>query len=317
MVPGLETAARRAAVHGGARARRVAAVRRLRGAERDRGDRLKTRKLAGYIPAGWFAALVTLSRDGRHSDRQQRERLRVGPNGGTGFVAPDRGLHPGDIMQGTLQIIPVPDDAALVAMTQQVVRNTYVTREVTTEAARHLPFANSRGRGPIKHIVFVVKENRTYDQVFGQRRGARGDAANTTLGLGMRVASKDGTRVLERVDVTPNHHALADAYAISDNFYCDADQSNTGHRWVVGVYPNEWVEVNARSRIEEKLFSPAPGRRYVAGRGRVGAIPRTTTKRARSGSTWRGIASRSSTSGSARRCRQRSKSRCTRRPASA
>jgi phospholipase C len=87
----------------------------------------------------------------------------------------------------------------------------HVTREVTTEAGAALPFANSRTRGPIKHIVFVVKENRTYDQVFGQRRGARGDAANTTLGLGMRVASKDGTRVLERVDVTPNHHALADA----------------------------------------------------------------------------------------------------------
>jgi YVTN family beta-propeller protein len=106
--------------------------------------------------------------------------------------------HPGDIMQGTLQIIPVPDDAAIAAMTQQVVRNTYVRREVTTEARAKLPFVNSRMRGPIKHIVFVVKENRTYDQVFGQRRGTRGDAANTTLGLGMRVASKDGTRVLER-----------------------------------------------------------------------------------------------------------------------
>jgi hypothetical protein len=65
--------------------------------------------------------------------------------------------------------------------------------------------------------------------------------------------------------VSPNHHALADRFAIGDNFYCDSDQSNTGHRWVVGVYPNEWVEVNARSRIEARLFSSAPGRRYVAG----------------------------------------------------
>ena len=71
--------------------------------------------------------------------------------------------------------------------------------------------------------------------------------------------------MLERVDVSPNHQALADRFAISDNFYCDADQSNTGHRWVVGVYPNEWVEVNARSRIEARLFSSAPGRRYVSG----------------------------------------------------
>jgi len=71
--------------------------------------------------------------------------------------------------------------------------------------------------------------------------------------------------VLRDVDVSPNHQALADQFAISDNFYCDSDQSNTGHRWVAGVYPNEWVEVNARSRIEARLFSPAPGRRSVTG----------------------------------------------------
>ena len=117
--------------------------------------------------------------------------------------------------------------------------------------------------------MFVVKENRTYDQVFGQRRDARGNPAGATLGLGVRVASKDGQRVLPRVDVTPNHHALADRFAISDNFYCDADQSNTGHRWVVGVYPNEWVEVNARSRIEARPFGPAPGRRNVNGASAV------------------------------------------------
>jgi hypothetical protein len=85
----------------------------------------------------------------------------------------------------------------------------------------------------------------------------------------MTVRNEDGSRVVERADVSPNHHALADRFAISDNFYCDADQSNTGHRWVAGVYPNEWVEVNARSRIEARLFSPAPGRRYVSGSSAV------------------------------------------------
>jgi phospholipase C len=133
--------------------------------------------------------------------------------------------------------------------TRQVIANTYVRRVVTSAERSVLPLASSPERGPIKHIVFVVKENRTFDQVFGQRAGVHGDAANTTLGMNMRVTSADGARVLEHVDVSPNHQALADAYAISDNFYCDSDQSNTGHRWVVGVYPNEWVEVNARSEI--------------------------------------------------------------------
>src|SRR5439155_700343 len=108
-------------------------------------------------------------------------------------------------------------------------------------------------------------ENRTFDQVFGARPGVKGDPANADLGLKLTFANKARTARLDRVDVSPNHQALADQFAISDNFYCDSDQSNTGHRWVVGVYPNEWVEVNARSRIVANPFSSAPGRRYVNG----------------------------------------------------
>jgi YVTN family beta-propeller protein len=226
---------------------------------------LAARRVAGYIPAGWWCAIVSLSKDARTLFVTSAKGLGSGPNGGTGFIAPARGRHPGDIMQGTLQIVPVPDQATLDRYTKQVMANTYATREVTREERGSLPLVNSPANGPIKHIIFVVKENRTFDQVFGQRKDVRGDAANTTLGLKMRVATADGKKVLESVDVSPNHQALADAYAISDNFYCDSDQSNTGHRWVVGVYPNEWVEVNARSEIEDRIFSSAPGRRYVNG----------------------------------------------------
>ncbi|MDR1989175.1 MAG: bifunctional YncE family protein/alkaline phosphatase family protein, partial [Acidobacteriaceae bacterium] len=227
---------------------------------------LATRHVDGYMPAGWFTALVALSGDGRTLYASSAKGFGSGPNGGTNFVDPGRGLHPGDIMQGTLQVLSVPDASTLAAMTSQVMRNTYVAREVPAATAAALPLANSSADGPIKHIVFVVKENRTFDQVFGQRAGVRGDAANAELGLKIRVASSDKTRAIdEPVDVSPNHHALADAFAMSDNFYCDSDQSNTGHRWVVGVYPNEWTEVNARSRIESRLFGTAPGRRNVNG----------------------------------------------------
>src|SRR6185503_7940938 len=92
-----------------------------------------------------------------------------------------------------------------------------------------------------------------------------GDPSMAEFGLSQTVQSKDGKQVLQGVDVSPNHHALADRFAISDNFYCDSDQSHTGHRWVAGVYPNEWVEVNAKNWMEAKVFSSAPGRRYVAG----------------------------------------------------
>ena len=164
---------------------------------------LQTRRVEGYVPAGWFAALVALSPDGQRLFVSSAKGLGSGRNAGPGFDDPGRGLHPGDIMQGTLQILDAPRGTLLTDGTRQVEENTYVRREVPLAASRALPYVNSRVDGPIKHIVFVVKENRTYDQVFGQRRGARGNPAGASLGLGVRVASKDGTRVLD----VGGHHA--------------------------------------------------------------------------------------------------------------
>jgi len=211
------------------------------------------RTLLGYIPAGWFCSNVAVSKDGKTLFVSSAKGMGSGPNGGRGFKTPKRGAHPGYIMQGLFQVIPVPDQHALVDDTARVVANT----------VRHGPDAPKLP--PIKHIVFIVKENRTFDQIFGQRKDVAGDPTLANYGLHRDLKSDDGKRTLKNVDITPNHHALADRFAISDNFHCDSDQSNTGHRWVVGVYPNEWVEVNARSEMNEDLFSKAPGRRYVAG----------------------------------------------------
>jgi YVTN family beta-propeller protein len=222
-------------------------------------------RLLGYIPAGWFCSLVNTSNDGRRLFVASAKGLGSGPNGGTGFVAPTRGTHPGDIMQGILQVVEVPDQSRLDAYTTQVIANTYVSKDEADDGRNPVPPAPGVRQSPIRHVVFIVKENRTFDQVFGQRKGVAGDPANCELGVKRTFGNEDGSLTLRDVDVSPNHQALADEFAISDNFYCDSDQSNTGHRWIVGVYPNEWVEVNARSRIEERIFSSAPGRRYVAG----------------------------------------------------
>ena len=226
---------------------------------------LPRRRLLGYIPAGWFCSSVEVSKDGKWLFIASAKGLGSGPNGGRGFAAPARGLHPGDIMQGLFQVVPVPEDPQLEEYTRQVIGNTYTVREVVDDGTNPLPPAPGLRRSPIRHVVFIVKENRTFDQVFGQRQGVVGDPTNTDLGVKMSFTNKEKSLSLKDVDVSPNHQALADQFAISDNFYCDSDQSNTGHRWVAGVYPNEWVEVNARSRIEERVFSSAPGRRYVAG----------------------------------------------------
>lgn len=225
---------------------------------------LRDRRLAGYIPAGWFCSFVHASRDGRRLFVSSPKGGGSGPNGGRGFVAPARGSHPADIMQGMFQVVDIPDAARLAEYTRQVVANTYRKRDVIDDGRNPLPPAPNVRRSPIRHVVFIVKENRTFDQVFGQRKNVVGDPTLAGLGRHVTVTNRLGASVKD-VEVAPNHQALADRFALCDNFYCDSDQSNTGHRWVVGVYPNEWVEVNARSRIEAQPFSSAPGRRYVAG----------------------------------------------------
>ncbi len=222
------------------------------------------RKLEGYIPAGWFCSFVRVSKSGRELFVSSAKGLGSGPNGGRGFVPPERGSHPGDIMQGLFARVDVPNAEQLQAYTRQVVDNTYRTQKRADGGPKPLPPATGVRKSPIEHVVFIVKENRTFDQVFGERTGVNGDP--TLADLGRNVTARNKNReVVTGVNVSPNHQALADRFAISDNFYCDSDQSNTGHRWVAGVYPNEWVEVNARSRIEARPFSSAPGRRYVNG----------------------------------------------------
>ena len=113
--------------------------------------------------------------DGRTLFVSSAKGLGSGPNGGRGFVDPGRGPHPGDIMQGTLQIVPVPDPAALATTRAQSSRTRRAARGCLARSTRGRPDRRRARSGPIRHIVFVVKENRTFDQVFGQRRGVDGD----------------------------------------------------------------------------------------------------------------------------------------------
>ena len=91
------------------------------------------RRVEGYLPAGWFASLVAVTRGGRGLVVSSAKGLGSGPNGGRGYVATERGLHPGDVMQGTLQVLPAPDAAALARGTQPGGR-------------QHLRRASGRGR---------------------------------------------------------------------------------------------------------------------------------------------------------------------------
>ena len=99
------------------------------------------------------------------------------------------------------------------------------------------------GQGsPIKHVFYVIKENRTYDQVFGDVPRGNGDPTLVEFGA----------------NVSPNHHALAEQFVLLDNYYGPGDQSALGHRWVLQAFPSDWVHKygNARNNQSPMLLGP-------------------------------------------------------------
>jgi DNA-binding beta-propeller fold protein YncE len=221
-------------------------------------------KLLGYIPTGWFPTKTEVSPDGLTLYVATARGLGSGPNGGKDFVKTKAGTYVGDIMLGTFEKINLKE--INLKKSTRLVRD-YTCREVkvSDNGSNPLPPASGLRKSPIRYIVFITKENRTYDEVFGQYEKARGDASLARYGMGVVVSNRDKTLIVNHINVMPNHQKLARQFAISDNFYCDSDASVHGHRWMVGTYPNEWVELNSSVKITRNLFSTAPGRKYVAG----------------------------------------------------
>ncbi len=215
-------------------------------------------KLLGHIPTGWFPAKLKVSNDGKKLIVANAKGYGSGANGGKDFKTGDEGSYIGALMKGTVSIFNIPQDNELEALTKQVIENNFKFENVlsvgsgvpptqTTAEGKDknpIPLYSKHSESPIKYIVFISKENRTYDEVFAQNPNGKGDTTLARYGMNRTFANKKGDLKLSGVDVMPNHHALAKRFAISDNFYCDSDVSADGHRWLVGTYPNEWVETS-------------------------------------------------------------------------
>ncbi|MBI4585967.1 MAG: phosphoesterase [Planctomycetes bacterium] len=219
----------------------------------------------GAIPTGWFPTKLAVSPDNRWIAIATSRGFGAGPNGGLRFQVPPQGTYVGDIMLGTVHRLEAPDGVQLERYTREVVLNTVREIAVEDDGRNPLPAAPGLRRSPIRHIVYITKENRTYDQVFGQILEGRGDPSLARYGAGSTVCNKNRTRCESGVTVMPNHLKIARDFAVSDNFYCDSDASVHGHRWMVGTYPNEWVEANAATKKDCNIHSTAPGRKFVSG----------------------------------------------------
>lgn len=194
-------------------------------------------RMMGRIPAGWYPARVAVSPDGSRLYVSNAKGIGSGPNGGRDFKPGPEGTYVGSLMKGTLSLMPVPAEGELSELTRIVLRNNGLTDgEIKRDPNHPVPARAGKASQKIKHVIFITKENRTFDEVFGAMPGVRGDASLVKFG----VPRKIGT--IEDVVVMPNHAALARQFAISDNFYVNSDVSADGHRWLVGVYTNHWVE---------------------------------------------------------------------------
>lgn len=229
---------------------------------------IPTLKVLGHIPTGWFPAKLKVGPDGKKLIVTNAKGYGSGPNGGSTFKMGIEGSYIGGLMKGTVSVLDIPKDTELPTLTQTVIENNFNFKQIDPQAAKAkslnpIPPFPGAYQSPIKHIVFISKENRTYDEVFGQFEGGNGEAALARYGMGVNFANRKGTEKIEKGDVMPNHTALAKRFAMSDNFFCDSDVSADGHRWMVNTYPNEWVETGTSAayggRRNMKDDSKAPG----------------------------------------------------------
>ncbi len=188
-----------------------------------------SRQVLGHLPVGWYPTRVALNQDTVFVTSAK------GHGQGPSAPAGPRGFLPNQRLLGTLSIFPVPAKEELAAHTDFVMQaNGLRARPAARDAA--LPPA-------VRHVVLIVKEGRTYDDVLGDIPSASNGTALGASELAHLGSSGfvDGRHVrmsLRDANITPNHHAIARQWAFSDNFYADGDASLDGHHWLAGAYPN-------------------------------------------------------------------------------
>jgi len=238
---------------------------------------VENKKLVGHIPTGWFPSKLKVTPDGKQLIVANAKGFGSGPNGGSDFMPlteNPRSSYIGVLMRGTVSIIDLPSDERLPSLTEKVITNNFSFEKVIENAKAPILTYPRENESPIKYIVFISKENRTYDEVFGQVKNSRGDSLLARFGKSVSFTNESKKSKVDHVNVMPNHLALANRFTISDNFYVDSDVSADGHVWLTNTYPNQWMETHEAAAYggqrNFKAASKAPGKFGMT--GSAGAI---------------------------------------------
>jgi len=190
-------------------------------------------KLLGYIPTGWYPTAVLVEEHSNQLFIANGKGLisKANPNGPdpTGERNWDRSHYIGRMLWGTVSVLKAPEPAALQKHTKQVRKNNFWDKQnkaQNSDLQAHAVPRNVGDPSPIKYVVYIIKENRTYDQIFGDLAQGNGDSS---LALFDR-------------SVTPNHHKIVEQFTLFDNFYVDAEVSADGHEWSMGAIATDFIE---------------------------------------------------------------------------
>ena len=203
-----------------------------------------------WIPTGWFPTACRLSSDQKRLYIATQKGLGHGPRGAK-HARPESDERFG--LQEMPGMISVVDLDGLTTGLDIVRRNNGMI--LNKEKPRGFP-------SEIEHVVFITKENHTFDGIFGGLPGSTSEKDYAEFGMNGWLEEKGKT---ERLPIMPNHIRLARQFAISDNFYMEPQASGDGHRWLVGVYPSFWTTRVFYSGWGFKLSETAKGRLIAFG----------------------------------------------------
>lgn len=210
-------------------------------------------EVRGFIPTGLYPSAVALVghtifiANGKGTGVESSSvvvnssgRRPNGPNDrfpvGTGRGSRQGGQYSVSLVSGNISVLDEPDERSLATYTQQVMRNNGL---IGDRKARLFS-----GQSPIKHVIYIIKENRTYDQVFGDAKQsgdgapADGDANLAIFGAGEAARSPSGFAQ----EISPNHRALAQRFGLFDRFFVNAEASPDGHNWSTAAFSSDYVD---------------------------------------------------------------------------
>jgi len=207
-------------------------------------EQLGASRSMGFIPVGWYPTNVRVvgkkvfvtngkgfsslaNPNGPNPiEKKQKVRFQQGD-----AAKPAAVQYIGGLFKGTMSIFEEPAEQALGLYSKAVYANSPYTKEKELNASgeKGNPIPMKVGDpSPIKHVFYIVKENRTYDQVLGDVTGGNGDTSLVLFGE----------------NITPNQHALVKEFVLLDNFYVDGEVSADGHNWTFGAYATDYLEKN-------------------------------------------------------------------------